>query len=128
MPEAIYVAGKLKLKYKQALYIAPTSLSHQEGLGADNEKDAEGKLIYFNKLVDYCTADPDYNITGIAGRECIVGGNSTSSSHHCNNLCCGRDVEEYMMNYVKLCDCKFVWCCKVDCKTCHVTEKKYRCK
>ena len=128
MPEATHVAEKLKLKYKQALYIAPTLLSQQEGLGADNEKDTEGKLIYFNKLVDYCKADPDYNITGTAGRECIMDGKNSSSSHHCNNLCCGHDVEEDTIEITVLCECKFVWCCKVECKTCYETKKKHRCK
>ena len=59
LPEAKHIAGKLTLKYEQSLYIAPTSLSQQEGLGANNEKEAEGKLIYFYKSVDYCTADPN---------------------------------------------------------------------
>ena len=128
LPEAKHVAGKLKLKYEQSLYIAPTSLSQQEGLGADNEKEAEGKLIYFNKSVDYCTADPDHNIIGTAGRECIMDGKNTSSSHHCNNLCCGRGGEEHVMSYVLPCNCTFVWCCKVECEICHETEKKHICK
>ena len=123
-----HVAGKLKLKYEQSLYIAPTSLPQQEGLGADNEKEAEGKLIYFNKSVNYCTADPDYNIIGTAGRECTVHGKSASSSHHCNNLCCGRGEEEYTITFPQLCNCKFVWCCKVVCGTCYATEKRHRCK
>ena len=123
-----HVAGKLKLKYEQSLYIAPTSLPQQEGLGADNEKDAEGKLIYFNKSVDYCTADPNYNIIGIAGRECTVDGKSASSSHHCNNLCCGRGEEEYTITITLPCNCKFFWCCKVVCDTCYETRKKHRCK
>ena len=123
-PEAIlkHVAEKLKLKYEQSLYIAPTSLPQQERLGA------ERKLICFNKSVDYCTADPDYNIIGTAGRQCTVHGKSASSSHHCNNLCCGRGEEEYTITFPQPCNCKFVWCCKVVCDTCYETEERHRCK
>ena len=124
MPEATHVAENLKLKYEQALYIAPTLLSRQEELG----EDTEGELIYFNNLVDYCKADPDYHITGTAGRECIMDGKNSLSSHHCNNLCCSHDVEEYTIKETILCNCTFVWCCKVECETCYEIKKKHRCK
>ena len=128
LPKLEELAKKLKIKYEQSLCIAPSSLP-QEGLGVDNEKKAEGKLIYFKELVDYCTANPLYSISGTIGRECIVDDKHHSSSNHCSNLCCGRGEEEFTVIIKNPCKCKFIWCCKVEClETCSKEETRHRCK
>ena len=128
LPKLEELAEELKIKYEQSLYIAPSSLP-QEGLGVDNEKKTEGKLIYFKELVDYCTADPLYNIFGTIGRECIANDEHDTSSNHCSNLCCGRGEEEFTKIIKKPCECEFIWCCKVVCKkTCFEKQTRHRCK
>ena len=84
------------------------------------------KMIYFDPSPNYCTADPCYNIAGIAGRVCTL--NDTSSSHHCDNLCCNQGHETFILKEPRPCKCKFMWCCKVECETCYRNETKYRCR
>lgn len=127
LPKLEELAKELKMKYEQSSYIATSS--SQEEQDADNEKNTEGKLIYFKEVVDYCIANPLYNISGTAGRECVVNDELNSSSHHCNNLCCGRGEEEFTKIIKQPCECKFVWCCEVIClKICTSEVKRHRCK
>ena len=39
-------------------------------------------MIYFDQSPDYCTADPNYNIIGIAGRECTCTLTANTASSH----------------------------------------------
>ena len=85
------------------------------------------KIIHFSQSPDYCTANPELNINGVAGRDCTLNENKTSSSHHCNNLCCDHGHETYTKQEAKPCNCKFVWCCHVECDTCHETITRHKC-
>ena len=115
------VAKKLKTKYEQSVHLTAPS-------DVDTETETKGELIYFNNSISYCTPNPDYSIRGIAGRECTLNNNHTSSSHHCNNLCCDRGHEEFIVEIPRACNCEFVWCCKIECDTCYEAESKHRCK
>ena len=130
LPTMDKVAEVLKKKYDQSSYamIIP-SPSPQQVLVVDRKKFQEvhtKRMIYFVPSPEYCTADPYYSITGIAGRECTL--NDTSSSGHCGNLCCDHGYETFTQRVKKLCNCKFVWCCKVKCGTCYETETKHKCR
>ena len=111
LPTMDEVAMILKMKYNQAV----------------SKIDPE-KLIYFENSPDYCKANPKYNITGITGRECTKNDNHISHSRHCSNLCCDHGYEKFQKKVPKPCNCRFVWCCKVECDTCHVYETRHRCK
>ena len=123
LPKMEEIAEKLKMKYDNALCI--TAPRQEEPDGGNN---AEEKLIYSNCSVDYCTANSEYDIHGIAGRECTLNSSHTSSSHHCSNLCCGFGNEKYIRKIAYPCKCKIVWCCEVKCETCYRKEVKDRCK
>ena len=130
LPTMDEVADVLKKKYDQSSYamIIP-SPSPQQVLVVERENLQEvhtKKMIYFVPSPNYCIADPYYNITGIAGRECTL--DDTSSSGHCDNLCCDHGYETFTLEVAKLCKCKFIWCCKVECGTCYITETRYRCR
>uniref|UniRef100_A0A915DAI4 Protein Wnt n=1 Tax=Ditylenchus dipsaci TaxID=166011 RepID=A0A915DAI4_9BILA len=60
--------------------------------------------------------------------------NETHSDGSCNNLCCGQGytVSHEVVSYK--CDCKFIWCCKLECNDClshrwvstlHFTDKDF---
>ena len=127
LPTMDEVVTKLKTKYHQSVHAVIIS-SSARALTVERKnfrKVDPGKMIYFNLSPDYCIPDPDYNIKGITGRECAL--NDTSSSYHCNNLCCDHGYETLTHREGKLC-CKFIWCCKIKCKFCYETTITHRCK
>ena len=132
LPTMHEVATKLRKHYEGSVH---SKILHQSGhshpLVVDRvteHKVHPEKMIHFRKSHDYCEKDETYNIEGIAGRDCIVNNTKTSSSHHCNNLCCGNGYETYTETVHTMCNCKFIWCCSVDCDTCEETKTKYKCK
>lgn len=84
------------------------------------------ELIYYQKSPTYCEADNDVDFPGTAGRYC----NRTSvfATDNCESLCCGRGYN--LRREVKnlKCNCKFKWCCTVECETCRVEEWNAVCK
>ena len=131
LPTMEQVAMVLKKGYDQSIYsmILP-SPSQQQKLVVERENLQEvhaEKMIYFYQSPDYCTANPYYSIAGIAGRECTLKAD-TSSSHHCDNLCCDHGYENYTYTRTKPCNCKFVWCCKVECEACNEIVTNHRCR
>ena len=122
LPSMKDVVGKeLKMKYRQSIQLKlPSDLSQGN--------QTEGELICFSDSMDYCKPNPEYHIDGIAGRECKMNISYASSSQHCSNLCCDHGAEEYEAKKLDTCNCKFVWCCKVECETCEKTMIKHRCK
>ena len=88
LPTMEQVAMVLKKQYDQSVYSMILPSPSQQVLVVERENLQEvhpGRMIYFDRSPDYCTANPYYRIVGIAGRECTLTTN-TSSSHHCNNL------------------------------------------
>ena len=125
------VAMVLKKQYDQSVYsMIQPSPSQQQVLVVERENLQEvqaERMIYFDQSPDYCTADPYYRITGIAGRECSLTAN-TASSHHCDNLCCDHGYENFTYTRTKPCNCKFVWCCKVECEACNEIVTTHKCR
>ena len=122
LPTMGELAEVLKKKYDQSVY-SMTIPSQKEILVVEKENLTEvhaEEMIYFDQSPDYCRADPNYNIIGIAGRECTLTAN-TASSHHCDNLCCDHGYETFTNTTTKPCDCKFVWCCRIECEVCYET-------
>ena len=123
LPSMKPVVGKeLKMKYKQSVQLElPSDLSQRN--------QTKGELICFSDSINYCIPNPEFHIDGIAGRECTMDTNHASSSHHCSKLCCGHGAEEYEETKLSPCECKFVWCCRIDCpNTCSEKVVKHRCK
>lgn len=129
LPSMDEVATKLKAKYDESSYskIIPTSAQQHVLVveRANYRKVNPDKMIYFKRSPDYCVADPDYNITGIEGRECVLS--NPQFSHHCDNLCCDHGYKTFTYRIESIC-CKYIWCCRTECKVCHETKIKHRCK
>lgn len=45
----------------------------------------------------------------------------------CDELCCGRGYNTFMERRQEQCNCKFIWCCEVQCQQCLTTVEKYTC-
>ena len=119
LPKMENVAKKLKIRYEHSVYLPS---------GVDMVNQTKRKLIYFNNSISYCAPNPDYDIDGIAGRECTINSSHISSSRHCSNLCCDHGHEEFTAKSPQPCNCKFIWCCKVECDTCYESKLRHRCK
>ena len=133
LPTMDEVAEVIRKKYDQSVYsmIIP-SPSQEEVLVVERENLMEihaEEMIYFDQSPDYCRADPNYSIIGIAGRECSLTAN-TASSHHCDNLCCDHGYETFTntTTVAKPCNCKFVWCCRLECEDCYETLTWHICR
>ena len=137
LPTMEEIAYKLKTIYKQTVCSALTpaqqvvpdvSSGNSEELYVGSGNYMKEKFTCFSNSIDYCTANPDYGIAGVARRECTFDNSSISSPHHCNNLCCDHGAESFIKKESKPCLCRFVWCCKVECDVCIEKKTKYRCK
>lgn len=79
----------------------------------------ESSLFYFQKSPNFCEKDVLSDIPGTHGRKC----NRTSSgSDSCSSLCCGRGYNLIKDVTNQRCNCRFHWCCFVECQTCEQVE------
>ena len=46
----------------------------------------------------------------------------------CDVMCCNRGYESIIMTVKERCNCKFHWCCYVECQTCEKDIKVNVCK
>ncbi|XP_054721996.1 protein Wnt-7a-like [Uloborus diversus] len=82
-------------------------------------------LVYLEKSPNYCEADPMKGSTGTVGRLC----NRTSrDTDGCDLMCCGRGYNTHQYVKTSQCNCKFHWCCYVDCNVCRERTELYSCK
>lgn len=90
--------------------------------GKSHAKITQEELVYLDSSPDYCTLDSSYSTTG---RAC----NATSrGSDGCGKLCCGRGYNVHKAVVKTRCNCKFNWCCWVQCDMCQKLQDVYTCK
>ncbi|CAH2242234.1 jg25167 [Pararge aegeria aegeria] len=82
-------------------------------------------LVYLEESPNYCIRNISLGAPGTMGREC----NRTSAGvDGCALMCCGRGYNTKKIVVKERCECKFHWCCRVDCNTCVKTLEVYTCK
>lgn len=74
-------------------------------------------LVFIDSSPDYCRFNSSAGSPGVLGRVCF---SDDPNYNRCNNICtsCGFKLKKKLIVRSVKCDCKFVWCCKVKCKTC----------
>ncbi|XP_050669428.1 protein Wnt-5b-like [Leptidea sinapis] len=82
-------------------------------------------LVYLEESPNYCLKNETLGSLGTTGRECTRTSNGVES---CTILCCGHGYNTKKMVTKERCECKFHWCCQVECNTCVKTEEIYTCK
>uniref|UniRef100_A0AAG5DWM4 Protein Wnt n=1 Tax=Anopheles atroparvus TaxID=41427 RepID=A0AAG5DWM4_ANOAO len=88
------------------------------GPPATNRK-LENALFYYQRSPNFCERDQISDIPGTIGRRC----NRTSSgSEGCASMCCGRGYNLIREKRIDRCNCKFHWCCFVECDDCEIEE------
>ncbi|KAL9708191.1 hypothetical protein quinque_011709 [Culex quinquefasciatus] len=87
--------------------------------GRAGNKRMENALFYYQRSPNFCERDQVSDIPGTVGRRC----NRTSTgSEGCASMCCGRGYNLVREKRVDRCNCKFHWCCYVECDDCEVEE------
>ncbi|XP_063223084.1 protein Wnt-5b-like [Bacillus rossius redtenbacheri] len=82
-------------------------------------------LVYIDESPNYCVRNLSVGSLGTQGRTC----NRTSHGMDgCNLMCCGRGYNTQKTVVRERCQCKFHWCCYVECKTCTKTVDVHTCK
>ncbi|CAK8685468.1 unnamed protein product [Clavelina lepadiformis] len=81
-------------------------------------------LVYLDRSPSFCEKDVGRGILGTHGRQCNA---TTKSEKNCAFMCCNRG--HYTVEYLKTepCNCKFFWCCTVQCDYCTSNARNYTC-
>jgi hypothetical protein len=140
VPELPTLISMLRSKYLHAnqVEMAPNSSSlvlisdnlnttsgrHQrslkEGYGQER-KPAPGELVFIDKTPDICELRQSNGVPLSVGREC-------ANEQECNRLCCNRGFIQIREVQMERCNCKFVYCCRVDCDQCERDINRFYCK
>ncbi|ENN70204.1 hypothetical protein YQE_13084, partial [Dendroctonus ponderosae] len=77
-------------------------------------------LVYYELSPAFCEKNPEFGIQGTYGRKC---NGSSEGVDNCSILCCGRGFisQEVIVN--ERCNCRFHWCCDVQCDMCKVKKR-----
>ena len=78
-------------------------------------------LVYYTPSPNYCLANNTIKYPGVENRICEAA--DKAGLNKCAKLCkdCGLKIKLRMVIRKEKCNCKFVWCCFVQCEEC---EKK----
>ena len=81
-------------------------------------------LVYVRRSPDYCLPDFSVGSLGTTGRQCD---SQSVGPGGCDDLCCGRGFNVRRRIETKKCACKFIWCCRVECKKCRAISETQTC-
>lgn len=123
MPPFKTVGEHIKKLYKTPVKMSTSRRGRKQIREAKVSKARQ--LIYFEKSPNYCFSDKKRGVLGISGRVCNISSTEVGS---CRILCCGHGYNIQIRRNVKRCNCKFKWCCNVDCDICESLEEVHTCK
>uniref|UniRef100_A0A914RMQ1 Protein Wnt n=1 Tax=Parascaris equorum TaxID=6256 RepID=A0A914RMQ1_PAREQ len=89
------------------------------------KRHTKADLVYLDSSPDYCEPDPARGVLGTHGRLCNV---SSHGIDGCELLCCYRGFETRVRRVMDRCNCKFHYCCRVDCELCEKVIEDHLCK
>lgn len=104
-------------------------------------------LLYINESPDYCQTHQRLKYFGTSGRQCsnrsdrysnenssvlygrIVdsGGFNNTELASCKYLCCNRGFRTEYELELRQCECRFEFCCRINCKSCLRQRTKQYC-
>lgn len=87
-------------------------------------------LVYLDASPNYCELDQGTGSQGTKSRRCLHSTQVNSSTHEnsCDVLCCGRGYNTHQKLHTWKCNCRFRWCCEVECHQCKELLEIYTCK
>eukprot|EP00795_Rhopilema_esculentum_P000019 gene19-9616_t len=123
MPPFKIVGERMKMLYNDAIKMPLNRRGRKQIREAKSSKIKQ--LLYFEKSPNFCFFDAAKGVLGTSGRVCNI---TSTGMDNCSLLCCGQGYNIQIRRNVERCNCKFKWCCKVDCNTCESLEKVHTCK
>lgn len=105
---------------------ASNKLSKQARKKIQEEISAKTALIYRVRDIDFCRVDTKKGIYGTQGRQCSI--EDDAGEYHCSRLCCSGDWQSLTTESKKDCNCRYVWCCRIECDVCTTIETRHYCK
>lgn len=138
VPSLSQVGAYLRRQYNYAAKVGSTNTDETELSSLETELShlSPDKLVFADPSPDYCYENSQLGVDGTLGRYCSRSrfgpdGREVSKSERdsCDRLCtkCGYKVKREVIQVEKQCDCRFVFCCKVECKRCPQSEMTYKC-
>ncbi|RXG54675.1 Protein Wnt-4 [Armadillidium vulgare] len=121
------VGDALRSRFEGASYVKLVTRRKKKKLRPKRKgvkKPTRRDLVYLESSPDYCNRDESLGVLGTEGRLC----NKTSwGMDGCRLLCCGRGYHTMLRTVQKKCNCRFIWCCKVECDLCEVQQEEHYC-
>ena len=127
-PKMEEVTSTLKRLYRSSCKVYSNQLHGNQHAYISNctKRAPQGKeLVYLDPSPNFCYRDLARGSLGVSGRRCELDSQSPGS---CSYLCCGRGRVSMQVTVEKDCNCKFVWCCFIDCQKCKHQKTVYHCK
>lgn len=81
-------------------------------------------LVFINTSPNYCESNLSVGSFGTVGRAC---NRNSRAIDGCDLLCCNRGYQSEMVVIHSQCNCRFQWCCSVQCQSCVQTQEISHC-
>jgi len=127
------VGTHLKKAYKKAVNVNRFVKNDPLAMSSSISSVPKNKLAFSLESPDYCKINSSLSSTGTLGRKCSRRKNGPDVTREerrsCKNLCqqCGFAVKEERKMVEASCNCKFKFCCEVQCEKCLKEEVTYTC-
>ncbi|XP_046860427.1 protein Wnt-3a-like [Xenia sp. Carnegie-2017] len=127
-PKDFGIIGKrLLTKYVSAVEMVKTKLGPR--VLRVKKKNSRGPrpsdLIYYQLSPNFCDSNWRLGTIGTFGRVCNI---TSTGFDSCRILCCGRGYNVEIITETVKCNCRFQWCCRIECENCIQTRELYTCK
>ncbi|XP_071808353.1 protein Wnt-8c-like [Asterias amurensis] len=132
------IGEALRKRYETAVLVDyingnlfPTDIKPKEA--KDAEPVDKSDLVFLELSPNYCQLNSTIGAVGTLDRECLRGrgGDEVTEweARSCKRLCtsCGLGVRRTKVVVSSSCNCKFHWCCEVQCETCTREVTKLTC-
>ncbi|XP_066472692.1 protein Wnt-10b [Tiliqua scincoides] len=125
VPDFRHVGTNLRERMDRAILLRP----HNSNSGAFRPRLHSSRLakhlVFYEPSPDFCEPDPTLGSPGTHGRPCTKG---SARPDGCSSLCCGRGHNVLQEVRTQRCNCRFHWCCHVQCEECPATQWVSVCK
>ncbi|CAF1166223.1 unnamed protein product [Rotaria sordida] len=131
-----YIANQLKEFYDNSIevYIEQSLIEKKlqfipKNIPFEKEKQSisitfQNDLIFINSSPNYCELNLSIGSFGTIGRVC---NRNSRAIDGCDLLCCNRGYQSQIVTIRNQCNCRFQWCCYVQCQNCVITQEISRC-